>query len=83
MRVSDIKSDNGTRSIFLASAVKERDVLLLADLLARLQLMPGLQAHEILDRADAALVPKDRLFLQMILDITQAYELMHLCRCKE
>ncbi len=68
MRVPDNKNDNSTRSKFLASAVKDRDVILLADLLASLKLMPGLQAHNILDEADTSLAPKDRLFLQVIFD---------------
>jgi hypothetical protein len=73
MLVPAIKSDNATRSEILANAVRDRDLILLADLIESLQLMPGLQAHDVLDRADAALVPKDRLFLQTILAATQAH----------
>ncbi|MEQ1717169.1 MAG: hypothetical protein ABL907_14490 [Hyphomicrobium sp.] len=64
---------NADRSEFLATVVRARDFILLAELIESLQLMPGLQAHDILDRADAALMPKDRLFLQTLLDATQAH----------
>ena len=64
---------NADRSEFLATAVMDRDFVLLAELIESLQLMPGLQAHDILDRADSALFPKDRLFLQTLLDATQAH----------
>lgn len=73
MLVPAIKSDNATRSEILANAVRDRDLILLADLIESLQLMPGLQAHDVLDRADAVLVPKDRRFLQTILAATQAH----------
>jgi hypothetical protein len=64
---------NANRSEFLAAVVRDRDFILLAELFESLQLMPGLQAHDILDRTDAALTPKDRLFMQTLLDATQAH----------
>ena len=64
---------NANRSEFLAAIVRDRDFILLAELFDSLQLMPGLQAHDILERADAALMPKDRIFMQMLLDAAQAH----------
>ena len=59
---------NAIRARGLVQIIESREFGNLVELIERLRLMPGLVAHDILDRADAMLDGPDRQFLETVLE---------------
>lgn len=52
----------------LAEIVRRRDDEAFIELIFKLRRMPGLQAHDVIEKADAILASKDRRFLDLFLE---------------
>ena len=61
-------SRNSIRARGLVQVIESRELGNLVELIESLRLMPGLVAHDILDRADAMLAASDRHFLETFLE---------------
>ena len=66
------KSKNIDRAAFLVRVIAARDGALLDELIESLRCMPAIDAHQILDAADAVMPVRDHLYWEAFLEVSQA-----------